>query len=300
VAVAVTTVVTGGAGFLGRRVVARLRERGEDVVSLDVVAPTGAGELRVDVTSFDEVAGAFAAVRPDRVVHLAYLLLPEAPPHFAYRLNIGGTDNVLEAARQFDAARVVVASSLGVHGPQHRYGDRPVTEADISFADNNQYGRHKIFNESQARDYAEQYGMSVTAVRPGHVTGPDKVLGSMDHVRCITEPAQGRPVRFPYGDEMRCAIHVDEVADVFATVVLADRPRHDVYDTGGATVSLRELADLVRTYVPDASIGFDAAEGARAAAGTYRIDNSRLRDEFGLAYRPYEQQVGSIVAAVRG
>jgi nucleoside-diphosphate-sugar epimerase len=296
-----TTVVTGGAGFLGRRVVARLRAAGEEVVSLDIArsAVAGGRELRVDVTSFDEVAGAFAEVRPDRVVHLAYLLFGQAAPHFAYRLNIGGTDNVLEAARLFDVRRVVVASSLGVHGPQRRHGERPVTEADICVEDNNQYGRHKIFNEGQARDYAEQYGLNVTAIRPGHVTGPDKVLGSMDHVRCITEPARGRPVRFPFGDEMRCAIHVDEVAEVFATVVLTEQPRHAVYDTGGTTVSLQELAELVRAYVPDASIDFDAAEGARAAAGTYLIDNSRLLAEFGFAYRPYDEQVRSIIEAVR-
>jgi nucleoside-diphosphate-sugar epimerase len=292
-----TTVVTGGSGFLGRRVVAALLERGEDVVGLDI-AP-GPGDRRVDVTSFDEVADVVATLRPDRIVHLAYLLYSEAAPHFAYRLNVGGTENVLEAARLLGVRRVVLASSLGVHGPQHRYGDRAVTEADISFTDNNQYGRHKLFNEAQGRDYARQYGLSVTAVRPGHVTGPDKLLGSMDHVRCITEPAAGRAVRFPYGDEMRCAIHVDEVAAVFATVALADEPRHDVYNTGGSTVSLQEIADLVRAEIPDAAISFDAAAGARAAAGTYRIDNSRLRDEFGLTFRPYPEQVSSIIAAVR-
>jgi nucleoside-diphosphate-sugar epimerase len=300
-----TTVVTGGAGFLGRRVIARLLDSGEDVVSLDVAPRSGesprAGvrELRADVTSFDEVVAIFGAVRPSRMIHLAYLLNSETAPHFAYRLNIGGTDNVLEAARLFDVQRVVIASSLGVHGAQSHHGDRPVTEADICFGDN-QYGRHKIFAEWQAVDYIEKYGMSVTAVRPGHVTGPDKVLGSVDHVQCITEPARGHPVRFPFGDQMRCVIHVDEVAEIFTTLALTERPRQHVYNTGGTAISLREIAELVRKAIPDASISFDSAEGARASAGTYLIDNTRLLDEFGFAYRPYVDQVQSIIDAVRG
>jgi len=299
-----TTLVTGGAGFLGRRVTARLLERGEDVVSLDVAnraaesGQSGLREVRADVTVFDDLIAVFAAVRPERVVHLAYLLSSDYPPHHAFRLNIGGTDNVLEAARLFDVQRVVIASSLGVHGDQSHHGERLVTETDICYGDN-QYGRHKIFAEWQALDYGEKHGLSVTSLRPGHVTGPDKVLGSVDHVQCITGPARGRPVRFPFGDQMRCVIHVDEVADIFTTLVLTPRPRHSIYNTGGAAVSLQDIADVVKKTIPDASITFDSPEGARESAGTYLIDNSRLLGEFGFAYRPFADQVQSIIDAVR-
>ena len=299
-----TTLVTGGAGFLGRRVVACLLERGEDVVSLDLASrpadPGQAGlrEVRADVTSFDDVIAAFAAARPDRVIHLAYLLSSDYPPHHAFRLNIGGTDNVLEASRLLDVRRVVIASSLGVHGDQYHYGQRPVTEDDTCFGDN-QYGRHKIFAEWQALDYSEKHGLSVTALRPGHVTGPDKVIGSVDHVQCITEPARGRPVRFPFGDQMRCVIHADEVAEIFTTLALTEQPRHAVYNTGGAPVSLHDIAEVVREAVPGASITFDSLTGARETAGTYFIDNTRLLKEFGFAYRPFAEQVQSIIDAVR-
>ena len=169
-----TTVVTGGAGFLGRRVIARLLDSGEDVVSLDVAPRSvesprpGVRELRADVTSFDEVVAIFGAVRPSRVIHLAYLL------------------------------------------------------------------------------------------------------------------------------------NRDEVAGIFTTLALTERPRQHVYNTGGTAISLQEIAELVRKAIPDASISFDSAEGARASAGTYLIDNTRLLDEFGFAYRPYVDQVQSIIDAVRG
>ena len=48
-------------------------------------------------------------------------------------------------------------------------------------------------NEWQALDYSEKYGMCITGIRGAYVTGPDKVRGSVDHVRCITEPARGNP-----------------------------------------------------------------------------------------------------------
>ena len=45
-----------------------------------------------------------------------------------------------------------------------------------------QYAMHKIFNEWQAQDYREKHGMEITAIRPANVTGPDKIVGSVDHV----------------------------------------------------------------------------------------------------------------------
>ena len=56
---------------------------------------------------------------------------------------------------------------------------------------------HKIFNEWQAQDYDEKYGMTITAIRPANVTGPDKVRGSVDHVNCITRRRAASRCRFP-------------------------------------------------------------------------------------------------------
>ena len=44
-----------------------------------------------------------------------------------------------------------------------------------------QYAMHKIFNECQAQDYREKHGMEITAIRPANVTGPDKIVGWVDH-----------------------------------------------------------------------------------------------------------------------
>lgn len=306
-----STVVIGGAGFLGRRLVPLLAERDEEVLCMDInpgAASFDHGQVRVirgDVTQFDDVMATMAAAgNPDRVVNLAYTMGGGHLPHAAFKLNIAGMENCLEAARLSGVGRVVFASSLAVSGAQRFHGDEHfVTERDFCYG-TNQYATHKIFNEGQARDYRAQYGMEITAIRPANITGGDKVLGSLDHVFCITKPARGIPVSFPYRDAMRCPIHVDEVAEIFARVVLTDRPRHWIYNTGGVAMSLGEIADLVREYLPDARIDFEHEQGGRDLANNptmdcYLIDNSRLLEEFGIRYRPFRERVLQIIDEAR-
>jgi nucleoside-diphosphate-sugar epimerase len=301
-----STLVLGGAGFIGRRLVPLLVQRGEEVTCMDINPATASygvlgGNVRVvrgDVTQFDDVMAVTVAAKPTRIVNLAYYLGSEHPPHAALKLNIIGMDNCFEAARLSGVNRVVFASSLAVSGEQKFYGDRQVTEDDFRHG-HVQYAMHKIFNEWQAQDYREKYGMEITAIRPSNITGPDKIVGSVDHVKCITFPARGQPISFPHKDAMRCPLHVDDIAEVFARVLLTDKPRHAVYSSGGTTISLGELADLVREFLPDAQITFEHETGGKEVSGNYLIDNSRLIQEFGLQYLPYRQRVLQIINETR-
>jgi nucleoside-diphosphate-sugar epimerase len=98
---------------------------------------------------------------------------------------------------------------------------------------------------------------------------------------------------------MRCPIHVDDIAEVFTRVLLADKPRHAVYNSGGVAISLGEIADIVREFLPDAPITFEHETGGRANSGNYLIDNTRLVQEFGVQYLPYRQRVLQIINDIR-
>jgi nucleoside-diphosphate-sugar epimerase len=98
---------------------------------------------------------------------------------------------------------------------------------------------------------------------------------------------------------MRCVIHVEDMAEAFARVLLADKPKHTTYNSGGMTVSLAELAALVREFLPDADIRFEAKTGGRETSGNYLIDNRRLIEEFGLQYKPLRQRVKEVINDVR-
>ena len=298
--------VIGGTGFIGPRAIRRLLERGEEVVCMDINPHSdqlsGMGErLKVmygDVTSFEDVVKAILETKPDRIINLAYLLGGgEDRPHFTTQLNIMGMDNCFEAARVCGVNRVVYASSIAVSGQQSNFGDRETNEDDPMYG-TSQYAMHKIFNEFQASKYIENYGMAITGIRPANVTGPDKVRGSTDHVRCITLPARGEPVSFPHKEMMRLPIHVEDIAEVFVRVLLADSSHYPVYNSGGHAISLGDLADMVKEFLPEAQINFDN-EGGRELSGNYMVDNSRLRDEFEIEYAPFRQRVLEIINEVR-
>lgn len=298
--------VIGGTGFIGSRVIRLLAARGEAVVCMDInpaaTSFAALGEqvkvMRGDVTQFDDVMAAMTGAKPSRAINLSYFLGSEHAPHIATKLNIVGMDNCFEAARLCGVNRVVYASSLAVNGMQKHYGDRLITEDDYRHGDV-QYAVHKMFNEWQAQDYIDKYGMTITGIRPANVTGPDKVRGSVDHVNCVTQPARGKPATFPYKDAMRCPVHVDDIAEVFTRVLLTDRPQHAIYNTGGTAISLGELADMVRGFLPDAQITFTHESGGREQSGNYLIDNSRLVKEFGVQYRPFRERVLQIINEVR-
>jgi nucleoside-diphosphate-sugar epimerase len=282
-----TTLIFGARGFIGRRLTPLLREQGEDVVEVGTTpfTPSGTDETirsaTCDLRRFDQVVELMLRTRPERVINLAYNLGNDHPPHEALQLNVVGMDNFFEASRLAGVEHVVFASSLAANGLQSNFGERAVTEEDQLLGSTYQYATHKVFNEWQADDFRAKYGMRITSIRPANVAGHDKVIGSVDHVQCIVGPALGRAVKFPYADAMRSSVHVDDVAAAFARITCAT-PQHVAYNTGGNTTSLAELADVVRSFIPDADIAFAAESGARAGSTNFLIDNSRLRSEFGI------------------
>ena len=301
-----SVLVLGATGFIGPRLIRRLVARGEQVVGMDLNpgaatfggVPIGAPVVRGDITQFEDVMRTMLDVKPDRVINLAYGLgAGEGNPHQVMRLDILGMDNCFEAARLAGVKRVVYASSIAVSGQQSNFGDRVATEDDPLYG-TSQYAMHKMFNEFQAKKYIKNYGMSIVGVRPANVTGPDKVRGSVDHVQIMIEAARGRPVRLPQKGLMRLLVHVEDMAEIFTRVLLAEAPRHSLYNSGGIPVSLGELADIVRGFLPDAQISFDQ-EGGREDSGNYLVDWSRLAKEFGIEYPGLHTRVLEVINDVR-
>jgi nucleoside-diphosphate-sugar epimerase len=115
----------------------------------------------------------------------------------------------------------------------------------------------------------------------------------------MTLPALGLPLRSPFKSSARFLVaYVEDIAEIFVRLTLAEKPQHSVYHTGGHPVTLGDLASLVREVLPEAEITFDDENG-RDGRLVYLVDSSRLRDEFGIAHRPLRQLVLDIIDGTR-
>lgn len=82
-------------------------------------------------------------------------------------------------------------------------------------------------------------------------------------------------------------------------MVESEKPAHRVYNSGGTSISLGEIAEIVRSFLPDAKIHFRSERGAKETNSTYLLDNTRLLSEFEVQYPPFRERVCQIINAIR-
>lgn len=182
-----TTLITG-AGLIGTMTARYLAEQGDTVVLFDVspqreaiaatLAPHDVPIVTGDIASYPALAAAVEAHRVRRIVHTAAMLTApiKADPPRGIGVNVVGTVNVLEAARKFGLARVVLASSSTVSypafasNPDERYPVdfrmKVVSERPTTF-----YSATKLAGEHLALIYAADFGVDVVMLRYGAVVG---------------------------------------------------------------------------------------------------------------------------------
>ncbi len=173
--------VTGGAGFIGSNIVRTLLSRGEEVRILDnfstgkrdnilgMLSDQNLTLLEGDLRSFHIVRDAVKGV--DFILHQG--ALPSVPrsvndPITSNDVNILGTLNILEAAREFDVKRVVYASSSSVYGNSETL---PKTE-DMPIAPLSPYALSKYTAERYCQLYHTLYGLETVCLRYFNVFGP--------------------------------------------------------------------------------------------------------------------------------
>jgi len=163
--------ISGGAGFLGLHLARRLLAEGHTVRTLDVMPlddvelERSVEELRGDVRDRERVRELVAGA--DVVVHAAAALPIQASRASIRSVNVGGTENVLRAARDAGARRVVFISSTAVYGVPEKH---PIEEDD-PLVGVGWYGESKIDAEALCRVAA----VETTIVRPKTFIGPERL-----------------------------------------------------------------------------------------------------------------------------
>jgi len=195
--------VTGASGFVGKALVARLREAGQDVVPLS----RGDG---VDYEDLGAMTSRFEGA--DAVVHLA-ARAHRGGDDDAFAANARVARVAAQAARDAAVARFVLVSSIGVNG--NATHGKPFTEDDAP-APAEAYARSKLRSEHEVRDVLEGSATSLVVVRPPLVDGPD-APGNMAKLRKAV--VRGWPLPLASIANRRSFIGVDNLVDFLVLCV---------------------------------------------------------------------------------
>jgi len=280
--------VTGGAGFVGSHLADALVDD-NDVRVLDDCsrgsrdAVPGAAEfVEGDIRDVATVERACTGV--DLVFHQAANISVEhsvEDPVGSHRVNVDGTLNVLEAARDADA-RVVFASSAAVYGEPSAV---PVVESQPK-APSSPYGAEKLSADRYARLYADLYDLETVVLRYFNVYGPGGIATDYSGVIDVFLTRAHRDEDLPVhgdGTQTRDFVHVSDVVQANLRAATTDHVG-EAYNVGtGESVTINRLAELIVEVTGSASaiVHTSPREGDIEES---EADIGRARDRLG--YQP--------------
>ena len=239
--------VTGGTGFIGGRVVRRLKDRGDDVVTL-VRSRGKAHDLRElgcqlaegDLSSEEAIRHGMQGC--DAVFHVAAVYkvgIPASERDAMRDANVGGTERVIDAAVDAGVKRIVYVSTVGVFGNTHgEIVDESYTHHGSDFCscyEETKWQSHQVALDRIAK------GAPVVIVQPGGVYGP----GDHSELGNIIDQAHTGKLRMMMFPETGFnLVHVDDVAD--GILLAHDRGQvGESYVLGGQIARMRELVEKV-------------------------------------------------------
>lgn len=287
--------IMGGAGSIGSRLAAALVTRGDEVLSFDVstepVVPSDAfarvdariGSVQ-DAAAVDEVVAEF---RPDVIFHLAAILsgLAETDSELAWRVNVDGTRNVLEAARKFGTGKVVFTSTVATYGAGL---PEPITE-DVPQWPSGLYGVTKVLGERLGVYYHHRFGLDFRGVRLAAMVAPTAPAGgAASAFVCdlfVNAVREGAYDLYVYPNTRVPIVWVDDVVGALQLLNDADEGNlsRRVYHIIGAGPSVQEMVDAVQARLPEARLRFeiDPVRADIVESWPSRMDDTAARTDWG-------------------
>ncbi len=313
-----TTMITGGSGFMGSRIAHRLVERGEQPVLFDCSPAAWRIEnirdrvhvVRGHVENMHEIMESLNKYRVNKIIHLAYLLGAEsnANPLGSVGVNCLGTINIYEAARLTGCERVCTASSISVYGFDDEYdpSEIPLTEdVPMKLAKGVlSYASSKVYMEAMARLYREQYGTFICGLRPGIVYGWGRLTGSTAFFAELTEkPVNGEPAKITGGNALISMVYIDDVVDQWIALLDADKSRfkHFFFNTGGDTTTVWQVGEIVKKMLPGADITIERGQEKNLFGFAASLSDQSITEELGCRrkFSPLEVGIEEMIRDVR-
>lgn len=287
-----SVLITGGRGFIGWSTAEALRNKGYHVISVDVNSETaGSDEVVCDISDRKQVRTLFQKEHIDAIVHLAAILPTAAQrdPVRATQVNVAGSLNCLELAKEFGVRRFVFGSSLSV------YGTCPVEQIvseNYRVAPEDLYGAAKVYVEQLGEAYRRAHGGEFVSLRIGRVVGPGARSTTSAWRSEVFECMGGNgsaEIAIPYAESERILlVHVDDVAKMLVELVRVPRLAHGVYNAGCESVVVGELKAEIERLNPRVRV---MLWGEAVVGNPRRVDWSRIGKEFGVQMVPIFDQL---------
>jgi nucleoside-diphosphate-sugar epimerase len=290
-----TYLVTGSMGCLGAWALYHLVKQGHHPISFDVSDNRSRLDLLLsaeeqqaitfvkgDLTSFDQVLGVIRDHNITNIVHLAALQIPfcRANPVLGAQVNVVGTVNIFEAAKQVGLKHIAYASSIAVYGPASMYPQIPVPH-DAPHAPDTLYGTYKVANENTARIYWQDHGISGIAFRPYSIYGVGRDQGlTSDPTKALLAAVKGEALQINFVGETQFQLASD-VALQFIDAATTPMQGSSVYNLGTPIATVEDFVGYLKEFRPDAQINY----GGSTLPFPSGFDDTMLRTNFAKVYQ---------------
>ncbi|MBE2269615.1 MAG: GDP-mannose 4,6-dehydratase [Anaerolinea sp.] len=291
-----TTLITGGAGFIGSRLALRLLEQSEPIVILDNfdpfydpaikrenIAALGSNVVTIEgsICDVDLVEAVFKQHSIRRVAHLAALAnvrySVERGRQYA-DVNVTGTVTLLDAARRYQIDSFVMGSTSSVYGQTARV---PFVEDDAAAFPLAPYPASKRSAELFGYSYHQLFGLNVSVMRFFNVYGPHGRPDMMP-MKVIRSILAGETIQlFAEGQLQRDWTYIDDI--VSGLVLALDKPMgYEVFNLGcGAPITLKAFIDIYEQLIGKPAVTVNVPQPRSDPTITY-CDNSKVRRLLGF------------------
>ncbi|HRJ42423.1 MAG: NAD(P)-dependent oxidoreductase [Caldilineaceae bacterium] len=301
--------LTGALGCIGAWVTRNLLRDGASVTIFDLgsnrsrlellMEPEEVARIRfvqADITHTDGVRAAMAESGSTHIIHLAALQVPfcRANPPLGAAVNVVGTVNVFEAAKQLGIRQVVYASSIAVYGYADEYAEDRVGN-DAHLHPLNHYGVYKQANEGTARIYWQDDAIASIALRPYTIYGPARDQGmTSTPTKAMLAAARGESYQISFRG-VNGFQYADDVARTFIQAARTPFQGAGVYNLAGSIVDMSEVVAAIEAAEPSAAGRITTAEAVLPFP--LGFDDSELRKILGdIPFTPLEQGVADTIS----
>jgi nucleoside-diphosphate-sugar epimerase len=224
----------------------------------------------------------------DAIVHLAAILsaVGEKNSQLAWNINMNGTMNVLEVAREKGIKRIFIPSSIAVFGPTTPCDNTP---QDTVLQPSTMYGVTKVAGELLGDYYVQKYGMDIRGLRYPGIISYETLPGggTTDYAVAIFYEAvkHGKFECFLKEDTMLPMMYMPDCLKATTDLFMADFGKlkhHAGFNVGAFSVTPKALAESIKKFIPNFEITYKP-DFRQAIADSWpnSIDDSAAREEWG-------------------